>query len=121
MVDRVERIRPLSEFLDIDFIITQAGGRRAYENSDRKDTRNSDYILGCSIIELKILDEERLKKIEVQAKIGSLFAECQPNRPVVVIDPTVIEKNARYAYATIMQGPIKSVVRSARAQLNRAE
>ncbi|SED04327.1 hypothetical protein [Bradyrhizobium erythrophlei] len=114
------RIRPLSEDRDIDFVITLAGGRRAHENSDRKDTRNSDYLLGRSVIELKLLDEERLEKPEAQAKIGSLFGALQPDRPVVVIDPTVIEQSDRYAYATIMQGPIRGAVRSARAQLKQS-
>lgn len=113
----LSRIRPLSEDRDIDFVIAQAGGGRAHEDSDRKHTRNSDYVLGGSIIELKLLDEERLGKPEAQAKIGKLFGALQPDRPVVVIDPTAVEQNARYAYATIMQGPIRGIVRSARAQL----
>jgi len=114
------RIRPLSEDRDIDFIITQAGGRRAHEDWDRKDTKNADYVLGKSIIELKLLGDERLEKSEAQAKIGSLFGALQPDRPVVVIDPIMIQQNDLYAYATIMQGPIKGVVRSARAQLKQS-
>jgi hypothetical protein len=116
----LSRIRPLSEDLDIDFVIAQAGGRRAHEDWDRKDTRNSDYVLGQSIIELKLLDDERLEKPEAQSKIGSLFGALQPDRPVVVIDPTILEQNDRYVYATIMQGPIRGVVRSARAQLKQS-
>ncbi|MER9663360.1 hypothetical protein [Mesorhizobium sp. M0159] len=119
MLER-SRIRPLSEDRDIDFVITQAGGGRAHEDSDRKDTRNSDYLLGQSIIELKLLEDERLEKPETQAKIGSLFGALQPDRPVVVIDPTIIEFNDRHAYASIMQGPIKGVVRSARGQLKQS-
>lgn len=114
------RIRPLSEDRDIDFVIAKAGGRRAHEDSDRRQTRNSDYILGKSVVELKLLNDERLDKPEAQAKIGSLFGALLPNRPVVVIDPAAINKKERYAYATIMQGPIKGVVRSARAQLKQS-
>ncbi|MQB43191.1 hypothetical protein [Rhizobium sp. ICMP 5592] len=114
------RIRPLSEDKDIDFVIAQAGGRRAHDDSDRKNTKNSDYVLGRSIIELKLLDDERLEKPEAQVKIGSLFGALQPDRPVVVIDPTIIEQKDRYTYATIMQGPIKVAVRSARAQLKQS-
>jgi len=116
----LSRIRPLSEDGDIDFVIAQAGGRRAHEDWDRKDTRNSDYVLGQSIVELKLLDDERLEKPEAQAKIGSLFGALQPDRPVVVIDPTILDQKDRYAYATIMQGPIKGAVRSARAQLKQS-
>lgn len=117
---KLPRIRPLSEDCDIDFVISQAGGRRAHEDSNRKDTRNSDYVLGQSIIELKLLNDERLEKPEAQAKIGSLFGALQPDRPVVVIDPTIIQQSDRYAYATIMQGSIKGVVRSAREQLKQS-
>lgn len=114
------KIRPLSEDLDIDFVIAQAGGRRAHEDWDRKDTRNSDYVLGRSIIELKLLDDERLEKPEAQAKMGSLFGALQPDRPVLVVDPAPLKQSDRYAYATIMQGPIRGIVRSARAQLKQS-
>jgi hypothetical protein len=117
---KLPRIRPLSESRDIDFVIALAGGKRAHEDSDRKDTRNSDYILGQSIIELKLLDDERLRKSEAQAKIGALFGALQPDRPVVVIDPKIAAHDVRHAYVTIMEGPIKCLVRSARAQLKQS-
>jgi hypothetical protein len=116
----IPKIRPLSEEHDIDFVLAEAGGRRAHEDSDRRNSRNSDYVLGESIIELKLLDEERLRKPEAQEKIGALFAALQPDRPVVVIDPTKLDQKGRYEYATIMQGPIRSAVRSARAQLKQS-
>jgi hypothetical protein len=114
------RIRPLSEDQDIDFVIAQAGGMRAHEDSDRKKTKNSDYVLGQSIIELKLLDEERLEKPEAQAKIASLFGLLLPERPVIVVDASTLEQSDRYTYAAIMQGPIRGIVKSARAQLKQS-
>jgi hypothetical protein len=114
------RIRPLSEDQDIDFVIAQAGGMRAHEDSDRKKTKNSDYVLGQSIIELKLLDEERLEKPEAQAKIASLFGRLLPERPVIVVDASTLEQSDRYSYAAIMQGPIRGIVKSARVQLKQS-
>ncbi|MGJ8629031.1 MAG: hypothetical protein ACSHXB_18880 [Sulfitobacter sp.] len=116
----ISRIRPLSESQDIDFVISQAGGRRAYEDSESKTTKNADYALGQSIIELKLLDDERFEKLEAQEKIGTLFGALQPDRPVVVIDPSTVAESDRFKYEKIMQSPIRGAVRSARAQLKQS-
>jgi hypothetical protein len=50
------RIRPLSEQV-FDEIIELAGGTRAHLDHDRRDARNADYVLGKSVIELKILED----------------------------------------------------------------
>ncbi|MEM1078937.1 MAG: hypothetical protein AAGI09_10455, partial [Pseudomonadota bacterium] len=47
----ISRIRPLSESQDTDFVISQAGGRRAYEDSDSKTTKNADYVLWSGAID----------------------------------------------------------------------
>ena len=111
------RIRPLSENGDIDFVIEAAGGRRAHTDSDRRARPNSDYLLGGSIIELKLLEEERLEKPEAQAKIAALFGPLDPDRPVVVVDPARLSDAGRMQYATIMRAPVKNAVRSASGQL----
>lgn len=111
------RIRPLSEEKDIDFVIEAAGGRRAHPDSDRRAFRNSDYLLGRSVIELKLLEEERLDKAEAQEKIAGLFGPLDPDRPVVVVDPATLSEAGRMEYATIMRAPIKNAVRSASGQL----
>ncbi|WP_298380127.1 hypothetical protein [Azospirillum sp.] len=111
------RIRPLSEEKDIDSVIEAAGGRRAHPDWDHRDLRNSDYSLGQSIIELKLIEDERLEKLQAQEKIAELFGAFDPDRPVVVIDPEVLNDAQRREYATIMRAPIKSAVRSASGQL----
>jgi hypothetical protein len=115
------RIRPLSEEADIDFVVMSAGGQRAHPDEDRRALRNSDYLLGNSIIELKLLEDERLDKPEAQAKIANLFRPLDPDKPVIVIDPAKLDDSGRRTYANIMRAPIKNAVRSASGQLKQTK
>ena len=74
------RIRPLTEKC-FDEIVELAGGRRAHPDHDRRAARNADYILGDAVLELKILDDEGLSKVERQAKLAALFTALDPDRP----------------------------------------
>lgn len=103
--------------MDIDAVLKRAGGSRAHLDSNRRTLSNSDYVLGHSIIELKILEDERLEKPEAQAKIAELFRSISVDRPVVVIDPGALNKAQRQEYDAIIRAPIKAAVRSARVQL----
>ncbi len=114
------RIRPLSECADIDFVIAAAGGQRAHPDSDCRALRNSDYVLGGSIIELKVLEEDRLDKPEVQAKIAELFGNLDPDKPVVVVDPNRLDVQGLREYRSIMRGPVKAAVKSASGQLQQS-
>ncbi|MCJ8509922.1 hypothetical protein MUU53_18645 [Rhizobium lemnae] len=115
------KIRRLSEKEDLDFVITSAGGCRAHPDSGRRlSLRNSDYVLGKSIIELKLIEEERLEKREVQTKIAKLFTPTDTGRPVVVIDPSKLDDKGQRDYAGIMRGPIKTAVKSASGQLRQS-
>lgn len=109
-------IRPLSE-KDIDTVFDRVGGRRAHPDADRRTLRGSDYIIGKSIIELKLLEDERFEKTEAQAKLAELFGNLKGDRPVVVIDPELLTPSQRREYDTIIRAPIKAAVRSARVQL----
>ncbi|MFC3165846.1 hypothetical protein [Ciceribacter thiooxidans] len=115
------RIRPLSEEADIDFVVMSAGGKRAHPDEDRRALRNSDYLLGNSIIELKLLEDERLDKPEAQAKIAKLFRPLDIDKPVIVVDPTKLDDSGRRTYANIMRAPIKNAVRSASGQLKQTK
>lgn len=64
-----------------------------------------------------MLDEERLGKPEAQEKIAALFLPLHPERPVIVIDASKLKQTDRYEYASVMQGPIRGIVKSARKQL----
>ena len=56
-------IRALTE-ADIDGIIEAAGGVRAHPDQDRREEVGADYVLGGTVIELKLLDEEGFDKPE---------------------------------------------------------
>jgi len=66
-------LRPLTEEI-VDEIIDNAGGRRAHSDQAQKKTKNADYILGDTVIELKIMEDEGLDKAPRQAKLATLFA-----------------------------------------------
>lgn len=113
------RVCPLSES-DIDAIVTAAGGRRAHEDSDSRDMLGADYLLAESLIELKLLDDEGLSKPERQARLASLFSKHLPDRPVIVLDRSVLPAAGRREYDRILEGPIKTVIAKARKQLKQS-
>ena len=79
------RIRPLTEDI-CNEIIEAAGGRRAHTDQAERKKRNADYILGDSVIELKILKDEGLSKTERQRKLAKIFMALGPDRPVYALD-----------------------------------
>lgn len=74
-------------------------------------------MLGRSIVELKLLEDERLEKPEAQAKIAELIGSIDVSRPVVVIASAGLAKAQKQEYDKIMRAPVKAAIRSARAQL----
>ncbi|KUL92588.1 hypothetical protein DK26_28275 [Bosea sp. WAO] len=112
----ITRIRPLTEG-SFNEIVELAGGRRAHPDQDRRAARNADYILGDAVIELKILDDEALSKVERQAKLAALFTALDPDRPVHVLDRELLDLTGQRAYDRTMEGPIKGAVKSAKGQL----
>lgn len=113
------RLRPLSEN-DLDAVITAAGGSRAHEDADRRDMPGADYLLGETVVELKALDDEGLAKHERQSKLATLFRRPDSKRPVIVLDRERLLEPAQREYDRILEGPIKSAVRKARAQLKQS-
>jgi hypothetical protein len=113
------RIRPLSE-ADIDTVIEAAGGVRAHADADRRHSPGADYVLNESVIELKARDDEGLVKPERQAKLAKLFCKHERNRPVVVLDRANLPEDAQRHYDRILEGPIKTAVRTAKTQLKQS-
>lgn len=109
-------IRALTE-ADIDDIVEAAGGVRAHPDQDRREEVGADYILGGTVIELKLLDEEGFGKPERQAKLAALFKDTQPCRPVVVLDETLLPQPDLRKYRNAIEQPIKGVVAKAKRQL----
>jgi len=106
------RIKQVSES-DIDNIIGRAGGHRLAEQG------SADYHLNEAIIELKLVQEEGFEKDERQKKLANLFKKYQPGRPVVVINPKLLDAAGRREYYNIVSGPIQTHVKKAGKQLKK--
>jgi hypothetical protein len=113
------RIRRLSE-AEIEKIVVRAGGKCAHPDADRRSLRGADFVLGSSVIELKILEDEGLDKPERQQKLAKLFRERFPSRPTVVFDRGLLDARGQRAYDRIVEGPVKTAVSSARQQLQQS-
>ena len=115
------RIRPIAES-DIEQVVVGAGGARAHPNADRRSQRGADFVLGRSVIELKILEDEGLAKPERQQKLAALFQSVRSSRrrPVIVLDPSILDENSKHSYHRILEGPVKKAVSSARQQLRQS-
>ncbi len=105
---------------DVEKIVLDAGGRRAYSDQQSVQTPNADFILGNAIVELKILEYESIAKKERHAKLAALFSDKNEKRPVFVLDVAALEDERRTQYYRIMEGPIKQAIRSAKKQLKQS-
>ncbi len=106
------RIRKLTED-DFDQMILASGGKRLEES----DVKTADYLLGDSVIELKLIDEEGLEKTSRQKKLAKLFMESRPNRPVIPLTPHILSETDKRSYYNILRGPIQTQVKKAAKQL----
>jgi hypothetical protein len=113
------RIRRLSE-AEIETVVIRAGGKRAHPDADRRSLRGADFVLGSSVIELKILEDEGLDKPERQRKLAKLFRERYPTRPTIVLDRGLLDAQGQRTYDRIVEGPVKTAVSSARQQLQQS-
>lgn len=113
------RVRRLTE-AEIETVIIRIGGKRAHPDADRRSLRGADFVLGSSVIELKILEDEGLDKSERQQKLAKLFRERFPARPTVVLDRGLLDPQGQRAYDRIVEGPVKTAVSSARQQLQQS-
>lgn len=112
-------IRAITE-LELDGVVKAAGGIRAHPDAPQRGKKGADYLIGTTIIELKLLDEEGFDKPERQAKLAKLFSKNQPNRPVVILDPNLLSDCERREYRNIIEQPVKGAIAKARQQLSQS-
>jgi len=103
------RIQHLSE-AEIQGVIDRAGGRRAHPDADRRKVRGADFVVGSSVIELKLLEGEGLDQPERQQKIAKLFQARFPTRPTIVLDRRLLDAEGQRDFNRIIEGPVKSAV-----------
>ena len=106
---------------DIDSIIIEAGGKRLSNDSSRETDINADYIFYDSIIELKIIEEEGLAKLERQKKLADLFKTSLSPRPTIVLDPYQLNTEDQNKYYRIMSTPMKTAIKKAAKQLKKSK
>lgn len=105
---------------DLDRVIVAAGGRRAHPDAAQRDKVGADYVLGSTVIELKILDEEGFDKPTRQLKLAELFRAHRPDRPVLVVDPDLLPDGDRRRYRNIVEQPIKRAIAKSKQQLEQS-
>jgi len=109
------RINKLAES-DFDSIVFDAGGKR-FAPEVTEDGYFADYILNEAILELKLIGEEGILKENRKRKIADIFRENQPNKPTVVLDPTLLSTNESRKYYSLIKQPIQTAVKKASKQL----
>jgi hypothetical protein len=104
-------------------VLVRAGGRRAHPDAHRRERRGADFVIGNTVVELKILEEEGLDSPERQRKLAELFRAQFPTKPTIVLDRNVLDDKGKRAFDNISESRIKKLVASAREQLpqSRAE
>jgi len=103
---------------DVDQIVADCGGRRVVGDDSAVTEPNADYVLHEALIELKLFEEEGLEKETRRRKVAEIFSDALPDRPVVVLDPTLLGEEQRRKYYNAMEGPIKTQVKKAARQLH---
>lgn len=78
---------------------------------------NADFIAGVSIIELKILEEEGLEKVERQKKIAKLFQDYKEVKGEIDLEIDTIPDGIRPDMEELVSKPIQGVVRKASKQI----
>lgn len=100
----------------MDGVIQEAGGSRLeYDNNEGNKARNADYILGDYILELKILEEERLFKDSTRDKIADLLYDSSLKH--IEISPENLSQTELNYYFNIFRTPIQNAVKSASKQI----
>ena len=113
------KIPPLTE-ADLDVVMKNAGGNRLHPYHDRRKKIGADYRLGDTLIELKFLDDEGLDKVERQEKLHRFFGEIEPDQDAITLDRNRLQGLNRARFDRIMDGPIKTAVKKANAQLKQS-
>jgi hypothetical protein len=103
---------------DFDNIIVEAGGSRlSVDTTQKAGETQADYILGKSIIELKLINDEGFQKKERHQKLSDLFRPSQTDRPVIIMHQSFLEPEDVQKYFRILETPFKTHIKKASKQL----
>lgn len=113
------RIQTIDEAV-VDDIVVAAGGERAHPDADRRSMPGADYLLGDTLIELKILEDEGLSKLDRQRKLADLFRKYGDRRPVVIVDRNRLPESGQRELDGILDRPLNGIVKKAKGQLTQS-
>lgn len=78
---------------------------------------NADFIAEGSIIELKIIEEEGLEKIERQDKIARLFQDVEKRKGEINLELETIPEDIRHCIEDLVLKPIQGVTKKTSKQI----
>jgi hypothetical protein len=108
---------PFSES-EIKFeVVIPCGGRSIKEDATRASEENADFLIGGSVIELKLLDADPISTPGSQEMMAELFGGIDPGCPTVVIDRSLLDEVGKSNYDNALRKSIKAVVKKAKRQL----
>ena len=101
----------------IDKAVEKIGGRRLNDAEKSEGIQNADYILPGAVAELKIIEEEGLKKESRQNKIKKFLSDQYLLPKEVGIDIRTIPDEIKPEFRQILGGPIQTAVKKAAKQI----
>ena len=98
---------------DFDEVVLNVGGR-LYTDDPTIQESNCDYILGDTVIELKIIEEEPIEKKTKQEKLAKLF---RSDIKTVILNPLDLDIYGKRKYYQELADPIRRRLKKASKQL----
>lgn len=108
---------PFSESEIKHEVVIPCGGRSVKEDATRASDENADFLIGGSVIELKLLDADPISNPGLQEEMAKLFGGLNPGCPTVVIDRNLLDEIGKSNYDNAFRTTFKTVVKKAKRQL----
>lgn len=98
-------------------VVIPSGGRGVKEDASRALDESADFLIGDSVVELKLLDAEPGDNTGLQEEMADLFGSINPGCPTVVIDRSLLDEVGKSRYDNAFGKAIKGAVKKAKKQL----
>lgn len=98
-------------------VVIPCGGRSVKEDATRASEENADFLIGGSVIELKLLVADPISTPGLQKEMAELFGGINPGCPTVVIDRSLLDEIGKSSYDNAFRTAFKTVVKKAKRQL----
>jgi hypothetical protein len=102
---------PFSESEIKHEVVIPCGGRSVKEDATRASEENADFLIGGSVVELKLLDVDPISNRGLQEEMAELFGGLNPGSPTVVIDRNLLDEIGKSNYDNAFRTAFKTVVK----------